>query len=411
MLILAGRFSNSLALARSVVATSEDANFPVSNLGTGEPWEPFIFGSAVTDGTITADISTVLDGGFESGVDGSAIDSAANTPWVISVGTPTYSTDQAFAGTRSALLNSAGEEFYQDIDAVAGKQYRIEGAIWGDGTNAVELRLQNRSTGRWLTSGGLWQSSPTAWATRTVASFANQTLSFTVEDIGHGNVKLRYFARKVAGTDPGYVDEMVLHPFVNFISIHGHNINDIIATELRYSTDNFSASDNLRATLTKRRGRFYGSVAETVARYWRLKFVGTNTEAISIGEWVLGEALATLSGGPAPRIPYNLDHQMPQVVAETSGRVTHRTNLSTEDLYRITLDFEHVTGNYEQLRDRLLRAANWSEPVVIVPDPARYEVIHGRPPSVAQVTRQFLTRYEYQLVFDEDPFEMPVPVP
>jgi hypothetical protein len=76
---------------------------------------------------------------------------------------------------------------------------------------------------------------------------------------------------------------------VTFCSVHGHNIDSgVTAIQLRKSSDNFSANDVLVVTMTKATPSFYDASFDQTERYWRLRFVGTNGDPLSIGEWVLG---------------------------------------------------------------------------------------------------------------------------
>lgn len=83
------------------------------------------------------------------------------------------------------------------------------------------------------------------------------------------------------------------------LTIHYHNLTaGITAIELRYSTDNFAADNNLAAKIVPlydRSSMYIWVPGGFSKRYWRVVFVGTNGSAIWIGEITLSSPLQSMA--------------------------------------------------------------------------------------------------------------------
>jgi len=162
----------------------------------------------------------------------------------------------------------------------------------------------------------------------------------------------------------------------DFTSVHFHNIDSgITAIQLRRG----ASGGTLVATLTKASPSFWGTFTGVSDQDWRLTFVGTNSSAIYVGEWVLG-VKSTLTRGIRSG-GLSIGYRMPQRrIASPSGIVLAH-NLGEHRVRALQMDFGPIndTALAEQLND-VLGDCDWGEePLVIVPDSSRNWVILGRP--------------------------------
>lgn len=193
---------------------------------------------------------------------------------------------------------------------------------------------------------------------------------------------------------------------VDVCGVHGHNIDSgVTAIQLRKSSDNFSASDVLVATMTKASPTFFTTFASTSFRYWRLKLVGTNASAIELGEWVLG-AKSTLTN--AQLIEWSYDEIMPQN-RQGSGAVPQAIVANLATLRQRKLELSFLATSYserDEIRAMLVDSAFGEQPLICIPDPNDEIIIHGRTPGkfTWDVLPGGLHRTSFAI--EEDPFSL-----
>jgi hypothetical protein len=197
---------------------------------------------------------------------------------------------------------------------------------------------------------------------------------------------------------------------VDFCSIHGHNIDTgISAIQLRSSTDNFSGSDTLEATMTKATPTFYTRLSSPVSRrYWRTSFLGTNGNPISLGEVWLGLSASLTK---IQRWEYRIEVVRPQIRQSTPSGQIFATNRTGDRQRKATMEFFGSSESHkDEIEEDLLEASGWgNEPLIIVPDSGDDIVIHGRSGDTWGYKRVATPAsgggYIYGLNVMEDPFE------
>jgi len=250
-----------------------------------------------------------------------------------------------------------------------------------------------------------------------VFSSSSEDTNYPHENIAAG-WPAKPFKFNAAAADDQITVDFTSAKAVTFCSVHGHNIDSgISAIQLRKSSDNFSASDDLVATMTKATPTFFTSFASTSFRYWRLKFVGTNTASpapIAIGEWVLG-VKATLSDPKL--VSYSYEDIMPQS-RQTGKDIPQVFAVNLADLRQRSCSLTFVAKSYagrDELRDNLLVASKFGqEPLIFVPDANDSIVIHGRmPDSIKWKSRTGGGTsgglHETTFTIEEDPFSVTLP--
>jgi hypothetical protein len=409
-LALAGEKLNLLEDAASITVSSEDALRLKGQLHSGRPSEPFGFNAIAADDTITADLNRVLNWDFEDQlVNWTTVATGAGN---VSVAGTTI----VFSGTyslRLIVVTSGAETLYvyQDIVVRAGQRNTLSLQLRGDGTHTARVRLQCLETGNWLQSGGASWGAAANVFTRTAATFNKETVSFTTESFATTlsdliTLRVQIMATPSGGTGDVFADEVELFPSWDLLSIHGHNIRPTVAPQLRSSTDNFSASDDLVSALTVDQSTFYHheSAAPIDRRYARLKLVGTNLAKTRIGELVLGQALQiTRTHDHGSELTYLED----EIVSESRSHDVWPYSLSDQPrrTYQANWGPGLVTANWTQLRDELYRRSRGRlRPLVLVPDTSRPEVLHCRIDPSHRARRRFASLWSTGMIFTESPF-------
>lgn len=406
MIVMGGRHAN--ILARGVVSVSDaDSLFPAANLYDGDPGVAFRFGSAGADRQVT------VDGDLSQG-SGAFEDvhvSGAPPGWTdASTGAGALARDTVtFAdGASSLRLDSGtGQAIGQrDFSCRAGEELSLTVKLRGDGTNAVTFDIQDLDTGQWLTSGGVWQNAATTVATRSVATFATTTLSaFSVSAMSAWpypvrRLRVRFYAAS-GGSAQGWVDTFSIWPSFDFLAVHGHSIRPALTVQFRSSTDNFSASDTLEATVTPARAAFFSRLSAKVARrYARLKLVGTSPEAMYLGEMRLGQSFSLTR--PAT-FPLNRQLRDAQVRVPRLGYGSAAYGLATEDVDTLELQFGMVQAEADEWLNEVWRRARGGFVFDVVPDSTRTEVYLGRWAVEVPFTWSSFGRYDVTVPFERLP--------
>lgn len=405
---VAGYQSNLLQRASSITVTNEDSLFPKANLydGTGAIFK----GSAEASGfNITADLGEVpANGGFESAFTGGL----PGTGWGKTAGA-TLTRDTAIPRTGAGCMAADGTTSnygYFTLTVYPGQRLKIEAAcrvLTGAGPSA-KVRVRNMFTGRLLDTNAAWLSvGATSILENATTSYTTQSLAFTVETGPSfpATMTLRVeFYCILSATDTPVYDDIAIYYAVNFCSVHWSNmlLSALSPPQLRSSTDNFSASDTLEASMTVAKPAFYVVLGSTVyRRYWRFRH---------------GLDGSLLNGGNAPVfgemvIGYAEAAARPQDYGWTLGKkfqqVRTQTQLGAEAVYlfgeheqrRLGLNFSPTTAaEFLELRDRLYRVTRGgADPLVIVPYDSEDVVIHGRLGPELAIKRELITRWGFSM--------------
>ncbi len=377
MLWLGGPKANVLESSGGVTASpSADSLFPTTALYDRHPGRIFKFGSLTAAPTLTTDIDMVQGhGGFELGdltLDGwtAAVSGAGVTGLTI--------TQQRTGNYGVELDASAGgiASVYRDIVVRSGSLLKLTVWLKTDGVGIARGRIRNQQTGNYW-DGASWTAAATPWASSGTAVYDDEITTIPTEDLATCGGPLTTLRVEIYNADPGKVwaDDISLIPGVSFASVHGHNIDGRSAPVLRASTDNFVASDVLISTPTLVQPSFYSTFTRAYYRYWRIAFVDTNSAAIYLGEWVLGDP----ESFRGPALPLQANYSAQQV------RVPHRFGapavyaMGTSELTAVPM-----TVRCESYADRLAFMQEWKRtlggyPVVVVPHDgdSHTDVIYG----------------------------------
>lgn len=416
--VLAGLRANILERENvGIVVSSENTLFRKERLTDHRPSQEFRFDAAAADDAITVDANQVGNGNLQSWID-------ANTPndfsAIVSGSGAVTQTDIGGGDFVARLTNGASgnAEIVQDLVFPSGERIR---ALWGSRTTNVdspaEVEVYNRITGKYLTSDGVtWSSTQQNFKTYAGLTQTDQVEEFTLEGpletLSHEvTIQIRFHMDGAAASRTNDWDDVFLFPFVNYASVHGHNILPRVTVELRSSTDNFSGSDVLQATFELAKPTFFATITTAVAfRYWRILFSGTNDDPIRVGQSAIGQA-RQLDRNPFQR-GFQVNELQPQRTAETvhSGE-QWRTNLTDLHQRMIRLRFRWCDTALDQLRDEImLRTRRGLDPMFIVADDSKKLLAtHARVANEFQYRRVALDVEEGDLIITESPFGMSIP--
>ena len=196
---------------------------------------------------------------------------------------------------------------------------------------------------------------------------------------------------------------------VDFLSIHGHNLDPDAVVELWASDIGFGEGRDgaLVATLTPTQPSFYGLLESPLTyRWWRIQFPGWHSAPIQLGEAVLGLSQVLAQ---SPRYPVTYRYRYPQIDNDTPAGEKYVTTLSRHALRTVSMEFRLRSGeDLRQLRDQLYGAARGeANPIVIVPlDDDPDVVIYGRLAPDLETNLVFLDQRTAKVEVSECPFQV-----
>jgi hypothetical protein len=369
--------------ATAPTPSDEDPLYPVTNLTSGQPGEPFSSDSLAIL-TIDGDLNEVPNPGMESAF----VDSLPSAAWVKTAGgTITRDTSIKYAGAASLKLDPSapGDGAYVDVQVRPGDEWVFSGAAYsGASGSQASVKVRNLKTGNWLNgSSGLWlagnlnflcSSTSAAWGPRVVAS--------TIESwAACGNVPLVTLRIYVEATtdlgDDMYFDEICAWRTLTFGSIHGHNIPPYCAP-VELCMGSAPSPTTVEATFDYCEGSMYAVVGDTKPlRYYRLRVSrAALEEPIWIDKLVLGQHQAMTRRQKWEQAQTLIQAQDrsdndvgPQQAYLRSGTQRAQWSLSYSDVGE---------AEFAERRRIMLDSANGAWPTVIVIDSATDVSLAGR---------------------------------
>ena len=416
----------NLLARRGVTMSTFNAQLVDSYLFDGLPSLPARFEVAGEDDYIEGDLNQIVNGTF-----GGNISSWTN----LSNGTGNEATYQATppgnaSGGLQLDLDTAGSgnyaSAYQDIVVRSGEELTLTFRLRGEGGGSpvsARLRVQNLQTGHFLNSSAAWTTAAADAGSQSAATWASFTRKFVVEPYGittdtvytcreRDTVTLRIqpIAVEASNTGTVYVDDVFMWPSWDVLSFHGHNLGPV-TLEWRSSTDDFSSSNVLEATPTIYPTRFYHLLSTLKdKRYVKVLFVGTNDEAIELGEVVLAQ---TVNLGTRPTMGYEVGEFFDDIHNEgdggdSFGRAKGKWSRLTFGLPFKWMAADGTTGEHHWVQARgevMRRSLGRVHPLLLIPDTTKREVLHCKRDSSFKARRGVLDVYEDgDLVFVEQPF-------
>ncbi|HET9693060.1 MAG TPA: carbohydrate binding domain-containing protein [Steroidobacteraceae bacterium] len=388
----------------TLTTTSEDALFPEANLFDNIPAKPFRFTSAAADVIMKKDINALTNPGFET----STLSGWTSGNTGTGTSTETTTAGEFRSGAKACEMTGTNSSNYgaryQEITVYAGEAWKLDAWARAIGSGTARIYIQNRSTGKYLTTGSAWQSASTWAATTSSTSYTNLTNTFTIESFEaaqQDEMTLRITLYCEAGNVA--FDDCLMLPGVNMTAVAGHNCGPI-SPVLASSDDDSAYTTRLSPTL--RRPTFYSSESTTrYHRYWRLTYTGTNLSPIYVGEWFLGRGV---SPSAAQEYGWTTNWSYRQVRHETAGGETYRYGISPEPVrtYELTIQSTSDTERQEVINDMFRVTRGGEMPLLLVPYDGEPEVVIGLLDTELSSSRETLLVSGADLTL----VELPLPV-
>lgn len=398
----------SLLPRGTVTVNSEDSSRPRSRLYDGRTSLVYRAAAAIADLRIVCDGDLLKGAGtFESGVSFlTSISSGAGSA-------PAEETTIVDVGSKALRLTSgaSGQSGGQvDVWVRAGERLNLSVRLRGDGTRLARLRIYDPRTGSYLTSGAVWDTPGAAAvdvASRSAATYATSAVTFTMpafSSLRVPRVPLRIqILNTTTSVGNAYADQLFVWPSWDFFSLHGTRNLGPVTPQFQSSSD--GSAWTTRGTATVYVPSFWHRLsAARDERYAGLLLQGTNHEAIEASELVIGDILATTSH---PDMGYEIGHLADVITNESPSGEKFAAARSQYLRRTLGMRLAHrADADFREFRDEVFgRALGPVNPLVVVPDSDKPEVIHGRIDRQWKVRRSFLDYYdENDLVVAEDPF-------
>jgi hypothetical protein len=419
--VLAGeRFNNLEAGTVSISSTDSvgtytapavaDPSFPVSNLYDGRPSRSF-----------RPLVAPVFPFGLGLAVDGNALTNGALETWSggllanwtrTGTGnvTQTSAAGEFVTGSAAKFSGGSSPAIYQDFVVRSGQARCL--TFWLKAV-VMTATLQNLQTGKTLSAAGTWGSLQTVGTG--LAAYSQFTVNYTVEPFSTTQAPLVTLRLTITGSPAGttgFADEIADYPAVDFVSVHGHNLDQHVSLQLKSCDEPlFGISAAVQATMTPLQPSCYSILpAKIYKRYWQLTLLPGNSPAIAvpeIGELVIGQAYALAQ---APTYGAELGFIRDDVATETGLGEAHVYGRGTQPRRTLGLKFRFDSETkYRDARDEIFRRCGGRvNPLVIVPDTTLPDVIYGRIDRSWKVTRSLVSYYDQNdLSVAESAFPIP----
>lgn len=378
-LVLTGELANLLEVlnAARITSSGAHADYPVTNLRDRLPDSPWIDSAAGADRVATFNLNAIWDGQMEAGPLGAggpegwtftangAATGAAMTS--VTTGTPPEGSRSMNIYTGNTGGATKGGVATTTFRVQRGKVGTFRIRLRSNGTATIAARFYDTQRGKYLTSGGTWTTTPTDFFTATAATWqASSDVVATIEDapatrydLDSATIQVQVISSQTANIDQ-QADDARFWEHIDTAGVFGHNL-DVATCEFRTSTDNFAANDVLWNAPTIYKPSFgYSASSKVTAPYFRVRFPGTNSAAIAVGEVFLGQRL-TLARKP--------DFPTVKVREELARPLPWRAYAIADDPVReVVFPFRYFSTQFDEARDKVWgRARNGLHPTLIVP--------------------------------------------
>jgi hypothetical protein len=395
MLVLTGRLANMLQRG-TVTPGSEDADFPVEEVFDNDPGTVFSGFPVAEDSvdpvlTLDGDIGGG-DGSFEAAfVDGAPVGwvDASTVDGALVQDTVVFSDGAASLRIETpATANSLGVA-YKDYTVRAGEVLRIHLMALGDtsngGSSALHASLQDLDTGQFLNSSLEWQDSSANFLVDSSDAFAEFDEEITVSPMSYWPKPIRRLRLKftcvivTSGDQEVWVDEVFIIPAYDTLSMFGHNLRP--AFDVEWFTGDTIVGLTEAASFRPTSDKFYHRLTMYRTHRYQRIFVGPSTEALWIGEMVIGRGYHFTRTAASPILTTHIDHRA-EVPKLMGGRVTRGLARSPRHVKTLAFQFDDVpetaeSGVWREWHDEIFLRSLGGHPAVVVPTTDRDEVLFG----------------------------------
>jgi hypothetical protein len=378
-----------------------DPLFPLANAYDGRPSRTFRPGAkpAYPLGLgIVVDGNALINGSLETWSGG------VLSSWTQSGGgtvTQTVVAGEFVLGSAAKFAGGGAPTIAQDYVVRSGQARCLD--IWlrgAGGANNMSAVLQNLQTGNTLAAGGASWSPFQVVAVSSGVAYNHFQINYTVEPFSAAQaplVTLRLSIQGPSGVATGFADELADYPAVNFVSVHGHNLDLNVAAKLYSCAEPTFAAPTLEQTAAIIHPAFYGLLPALIyRRYWNFETTPASTGMSALpelGEVVIGQTYALTQ---APTYGVELGFIRDDVATETGLGEQHVYGRAKHPRRTVGLKFRFDSETkYRAARDEIYRRCGGRvNPLVIVPDTTLPDVIYGRIDRSWKVTRSLVAYYD-----------------
>lgn len=413
LLINSGRYGNNLERG-TVTLSDEDSDSPAENLFDGDPGT---VGAVVEDTaavTITLDGDLALQtGGFEVAFTGSP---SAPPGWEdASIGgsaSLVRDTSIFHGGASSCRLEASGggtAQLSRTFVCRANEYLTLRMWLRGDGTNPVMVTVQDLETGHWLAP--ILGDPPTDPDTVNEWDPESQTL-FSVPDavftLSEARIKItsmvewpyplrRIRVRVFTTTSDGWVDDFEFYPHWQLLALIGHNVipsgvvtGDTANIRVRRA-DSVSGTFSNVEFITPTPHTLWHMLSERQQyRVAQIRFEGVNVDPFWWGEVIWCQPHHFEKCAMTPVQTQHVDNRV-QIPRPLGGFASIGL---AETIRRVkTFVFQHPdtpetaeTGYWQEWYGEFMQRAQGGDPVLVIPNEDRDEVIFGHLSAVVSDT-------------------------
>jgi hypothetical protein len=366
----------------SLQSGSALASYPVDNICSGDPGEPFVAAAAGLV-RVLYDLQLAQNAGFETG--------ALAPGWAaVTTGTGAVTVQGTTKSSGSYGLKvapgAAGTAYaYQDFVVPAAEAVTFSAKMRVGATGSAIMRVYNVDTGEYLTSGLAWSGSSADADTEAGTAFVRHSKLATAKTIasqqGGGyaledTVTLRLILACETASQEAYFDEIEVFPSVSFTGLWHARVKPVQAVTVESSDD--AAAFTTRATLSalSYRRACYSVFSSVAARYWRLSATA-GPLAFRAAEWVVSQPATVRQPRHPEFASWGLAEAQPQVRPSGGTGRPFASPLLESPVRALTLPFRHAEqAEAEQLYDLLVRRSGFGQlPSVVVPNDSLPDVI------------------------------------
>lgn len=419
---LAGAAFNLLGRGRVYVA-DEDDDYLREGLFDDDPAVPYRAAQIRQDGWVKADLNLVQK---SDGTDAGTFESfTGNLPdgWSESssggglISAETTDVHGGLKALKCAAPSNGSAGAAINMTVRSGESLQLDLWMKSKDGGVARVRIFNQQTGHYLTAKSQWQSAAADCQTESSTSaYVNHKQTFTVEDYDTCQADTVTLTLRVYNSTPSAIalfDDVALYPGVNFFGFFAHNFEPLLTVLWQYS-NNDAVGDSPSPYIAisshaPRQPSFYG-VTDTIYRRW-IQFTLSGTpyaDAASIGELVLGQTQTLTTDARHPAVAdWQWGFFRPQVRNRRLDGGERPFNLNDHPQRTLRLPYQQTSdASFGQFRQEITRRCqDGAEPIVIVPDDSKPDVIFGRIPGEwSDRQGSLLSVHATELVVTESPF-------
>lgn len=304
----------------------------------------------------------------------------------------------------------AKRTYATDLVVRAGEYVTVQARCQGSGSAAgpVKILVYIPELNLYW-NGSAWTSTPsTAWTVTAGGSFALTSTIFQIPNFS--TVMSDTCSLRISpyndGTADSWIDELVVFPSIDLVSVHGHTLLPRHALTVDSSVD--ASSWTNRLTLSMNQPSFYGRISSPVAaQYWRFSCADPLVEGTPmighLGFWLSTLITAEVRHPALNAIEEPMRWTQERIIGPSGAAFV--TKRGPRQLRQRPLSFRaySLTAINQLLDEVVNRSEGGVDLVGLIPLDTEPTVLLGRPAAAASPRRVQNTFWDTVIQFDEEP--------